>query len=151
MKCRRAAGENPSGWGQRWRNLWGRAVSIEGRRLDVVRWDAGRRSPNRLADGTSFAFSSSGSLWKKGPACSKQAFGMFETSLRHVSGLTRPGLCAVGRADSSSPFPQLFERIRRKKEFLKQYNFYAGARNVCRRFRPHHAFENDLRSCFLKG
>ena len=38
----------------------------------------------------------------------EKGFGMFETSLWHVSGLTRPRLYAVGRADSGLLFPQLF-------------------------------------------
>ena len=35
-----------------------------------------------------------------------------------VSGLTRPWLYAVGRADSDLLFSQIFQTIRRKKEFL---------------------------------
>ena len=36
----------------------------------------------------------------------EKGFGMFETSLWHVSGLTRPRLYAVGRADSGSGIHQ---------------------------------------------
>ena len=41
------------------------------------------------------------------PELVEKGSGMFETSLRHVSGLTRPRLYAVGQADSGLLFPQL--------------------------------------------
>ena len=104
----------------------------------------------------------------------EKGFGMFETSLRHVSGWTRPRLCAFGRADSGLLFPQLFFKnkcetgVLKRKQFLcrekRPRTFRCHLRIHCvgfvstawdsyplRGIRPHNAFgKKDFQSCFPK-
>ncbi|HIU41740.1 MAG TPA: hypothetical protein IAD19_04225 [Candidatus Egerieicola faecale] len=57
----------------------------------------------------------------------EKGFGMFETSLRHVSGLTCPWLYAIGQADSILLFPQPFFKNKfSKQKILKQINPMQG-------------------------